>query len=853
MKQPFIKKAVLISTLTMSTILSTTIPFNVLAEAPNEAIQAQQEQLSEEIMKLSFEENLNDSSASNHSVSYKNGSPSFTDGRVNKALNFKSTSQKNASYIDLGDTPQLKFGENTNFTVAFWVRSSGVNADPAIISNKDWQSGGNLGWFIGLKDKSLLWNFKTSGSSRLDASIRNVADNAWHHIVISHDRNGYAAIYKDGKLEKQIDISKMKGTIDTNYTTKIGVDGKGNLFGNNFNAALDEVSILKKAVTAEDVQKMYQSAPPISVTDISIDQPTVHLNVDGYTYVKADIKPSDATNKNVTWTSSNKDIANVETIDGKVKVIGKSIGKTTIQAISEDGKKVANAELTVTNSLDVTRDGLLEQSDVNFVKQYIGSDENSQNWNKIKHADVNGDGKIDEKDTLPLEERLKQSTNYPYKHIFIIGLDGAGIAVKDANAPNIKNFIESGVSTYNAKALSPTISAQNWGGILHGVTPDKTNINNTTAGSQAYPENSPYPSFMKVLKQERPYAKTASFSAWNPINIGIIEQSVGAHLESVRDDQLAPKIANYIKTDGKDTEVTFIHFDDIDGAGHSQGYGSPAYVKQIEKTDKNVGVVLDAIRDAGLLEDSLIIMTTDHGGKGYGHGGESPEEKTIFWAANGPGIPAKTTITDPMTNMDTAAIVAQALRSNKPATWDATVPENVLETFSTSIKLSESEHTLKEGESFEITAKINPNVTNKKLTWKSDDPTIATIKATDDKAIITAEKAGMATITVTTATGEYVATCKVTVEPNHVPVTGITVAERSFQLKQGDSKVVSASVLPENASNRNITWKSSDPSIAALENQNGATYVKALKPGRVVLTATTEDGKYNKYVYIQVK
>lgn len=116
-----------------------------------------------------------------------------------------------------------------------------------------------------------------------------------------------------------------------------------------------------------------------------------------------------------------------------------------------------------------------------------------------------------------------------------------------------------------------------------------------------------------------------------------------------------------------------------------------------------------------------------------------------------------------------------------------------------------------------------------------------------------AKQAVTATITVTTATGEYVAICKVTVDPNHVPVTGITVNERSFQLKQGDSNTVAASVLPENASNQKITWKSSDSSIVALENQNGATYVKALKPGRAVLTATTENGKYNKYVYIQVE
>ncbi|EOP57394.1 hypothetical protein KOY_00143 [Bacillus cereus VDM021] len=143
----------------------------------------------------------------------------------------------------------------------------------------------------------------------------------------------------DGKLEQQIDISKITGTMDTNYTTKIGVDGKGTLFGNNFNAALDEVSILKKAGTAEDAQKMYQSAPPISVTNISIDQPTVQLNVDGYTYLKADIKPSAsaATNKKVTWKSSDSSIVALENQNDTINAKALKPGRVVLTASTEDG------------------------------------------------------------------------------------------------------------------------------------------------------------------------------------------------------------------------------------------------------------------------------------------------------------------------------------------------------------------------------------------------------------------------------------------------------------------------------------------------------------------------------------
>ncbi|WP_411502386.1 LamG-like jellyroll fold domain-containing protein [Brevibacillus centrosporus] len=75
-----------------------------------------------------------------------------------------------------------------------------MDADPGIISNKDWSSGGNVGWFIGLQGSTLKWNWRTSESSRLDATIANVANDVWHYVVVSHDRDGLATIYLDGKV-----------------------------------------------------------------------------------------------------------------------------------------------------------------------------------------------------------------------------------------------------------------------------------------------------------------------------------------------------------------------------------------------------------------------------------------------------------------------------------------------------------------------------------------------------------------------------------------------------------------------------------------------------------------------------
>ncbi|MGG1658837.1 alkaline phosphatase family protein [Brevibacillus sp. NRS-1366] len=109
----------------------------------------------------------------------------------------------------------------------------------------------------------------------------------------------------------------------------------------------------------------------------------------------------------------------------------------------------------------------------------------------------------------------------PYKHDFLykrvvfIGIDGVGNAVKDpqANATNIQKLMKEGAGTYEAKAMMPTISAENWGAILHGVVPSKHKLTNAIVAATPYPENNPYPSYLKLLKQERPMSQQASFAS----------------------------------------------------------------------------------------------------------------------------------------------------------------------------------------------------------------------------------------------------------------------------------------------------------------------------------------------------
>lgn len=84
--------------------------------------------------------------------------------------------------------------------------------------------------------------------------------------------------------------------------------------------------------------------------------------------------------------------------------------------------------------------------------------------------------------------------------------------------------------------------------------------------------------------------------------------------------------------------VTFMHLPEVDGRGHGAGWGTPEQMKAIEEADTAVGMVLDALRDEGITGSTVIILSADHGGQGWGHGPNDPRSRHIPWIISGPGI-----------------------------------------------------------------------------------------------------------------------------------------------------------------------------------------------------------------------
>lgn len=165
-----------------------------------------------------------------------------------------------------------------------------------------------------------------------------------------------------------------------------------------------------------------------------------------------------------------------------------------------------------------------------------------------------------------------------------------------------------------------------------------------------------------------------------------------------------------------------------------------------------------------------------------------------------------------------------------------------------SVKISSNTLHLVEGQKILLKATVLPeNASDKSVAWESSNKSAASV---DNNGNVTAVKAGKATITVTTHDGGKKAVCTITVNPNVVHVQKVSINPHHKTLYKGKSLKLSVSVLPSNAANKKVTWKSSNTSVAAI-NQNGK--VKAKKAGIATITVTTADGKLKGSCEITVK
>jgi len=331
-----------------------------------------------------------------------------------------------------------------------------------------------------------------------------------------------------------------------------------------------------------------------------------------------------------------------------------------------------------------------------------------------------------------------------YDRVVIIGVDGAGkypgemLDDDPYSLPNFKHLFVDGFETaggtrinasvtYSGMAVYPTISAQNWTSMFHGVRPSYHGITGSNSNkdlSNGKQADEKYPSFIKVFLEAHSDAKVFSAGTWDAINNGAIEDlgdkvvKINTTCEDVykiKNDEDVEGLAadsvikGFIKNavegnstadpdcflrdmitaqrvieattseEGKSAyKIAYMHLNQVDSAGHSYGYNKQAYARAVARVDDIIGKVYEAYENANMLDNTLFIFCTDHGHRylqnGTGHGGNSKVERTVTFAIAGKTVKQGTL--GKYVNTDLAPIVAYALGVKAADTWQGRVPYN---------------------------------------------------------------------------------------------------------------------------------------------------------------------------------
>lgn len=259
--------------------------------------------------------------------------------------------------------------------------------------------------------------------------------------------------------------------------------------------------------------------------------------------------------------------------------------------------------------------------------------------------------------------------------VIVIGFDGLSPdGLQQANTPTFDRLMQEGASTLHARAVMPTSSSSNWASMIMGAGPDQHGItsnawerDNFTLPAVTQSDAFLFPTIFDVLNAQRDSVEIGAIYHWGGFGRLFEKDAVDYDQNPISEDETAVVAAAYISE--KNPNFTFIHFDHVDHAGHEFGHGTPEYYTAVEKADTLLAELLRTVEQSAMAQNTVIIISSDHGGVGKGHGGESLAEMEIPFIIWGKGVKKNYVIDYPVYQYDNAATVAYLLELKIPHAW----------------------------------------------------------------------------------------------------------------------------------------------------------------------------------------
>ena len=244
-----------------------------------------------------------------------------------------------------------------------------------------------------------------------------------------------------------------------------------------------------------------------------------------------------------------------------------------------------------------------------------------------------GDDTINNGPDIITIDSLKINNN-----VLVIGIDGLRSDVmQEEFSPFMYNLSQSKNVYFNDTHIVEeyTWSGPNWSSILTGVHFDKHNVTDNSFDNDNY---NTYPPFFHYIERADSSINTVSLVNWTPINQHtLLNYTDFAPLEPMNDLEVFENVENILlNKNPMDGDVIFLQFDELDGAGHSDGFSasSEEYTNTLTVIDtyvENLFNIIEGKRSEG--EDWLYIIVSDHGGEGTSHSDtQHPDvNQTIFF------------------------------------------------------------------------------------------------------------------------------------------------------------------------------------------------------------------------------
>jgi predicted AlkP superfamily pyrophosphatase or phosphodiesterase len=221
--------------------------------------------------------------------------------------------------------------------------------------------------------------------------------------------------------------------------------------------------------------------------------------------------------------------------------------------------------------------------------------------------------------------------------VLIVTIDGLrpDVALR-ADMPNLRSLMARGAFTFWARTVEYSYTLPAHVSMLTGVTPERHGITWDDDAPEKWSDKPPFPSLFDLAKAR---GFTTAMAMGKPKlqeipGDGMIDWSyVPADYQN--NPGVGASAASIIRL--HQPQVMFVHLPDTDSAGHGSGWGSPEQLNKAHDADTALGVLIAALRDAGVLDRTNIFVTSDHGGAGFSHGPDDVRSRTIPWVFAGPG------------------------------------------------------------------------------------------------------------------------------------------------------------------------------------------------------------------------